>query len=107
MSATGTLERVSISNEDFVKKCVEAHKQGKGTKWIADELKMKTGTVTQRRALLKQKGINLPELGSRAGSKTDAASLNKIIAEMTNTPIKDIEKASEQMKGKSKSNGDK
>jgi hypothetical protein len=101
MSATATAPvtngRTHVSNEQFVQKCVEASQQGKGNKWIADQLGMKPATATQRRAMLKAKGVKFPE-SSRSGNKVDADSLNTIIANMTNTPLKDVKAAGESLK---------
>jgi hypothetical protein len=89
-----------VSNEEFVAACVEASMNSKGIKYIADKLGLSEGYVTQRRSTLKGKGVALPELqrgGGGGGSAIDREFLNKKIAEMTNTPIKDIESSSQML----------
>lgn len=65
----------------FVKKWLEAIDQGKGTQWVADELRLDRRYVINHSKALKKGGVKLPSirgLGYKIGG-SHASELNNLI----------------------------
>lgn len=71
---------MSVSPEQFVKKYMEAYKNGENKRWIATELNLANSTVSTRVSILRAKGVRLPALKNGIPPIYPEA-LNKIIEE--------------------------
>jgi transposase len=72
------MSRTYVSNEDFVKAVLVAHKNGQSTKDVASSLGIEAATVNGRAAKLRKAGVPLPKLKTMQ-TKTDLEALAKMV----------------------------
>lgn len=80
-----------VSVEKFIEVNHEAHKDGKGIKFIAEKLGLSEAYVAQRRTTLRSKGVALPEL-NRGGSanKMDVGAAQALLAKLTGQTVETV-----------------
>ncbi len=91
-------ERKTVDNPTFVRINTEAARQGKGIKWISEQLGLSEGYINQKRTALRNAGVALPNLTrGTAANKLDLKALNEIVAKETDMSLEEIQAMSDKL----------